>query len=1136
MIKRLLLCAIVGLQTMAYAQHWEIKHPGQGGQVQDIVLAKAKPGRIYVLSDVEGLYRSEDYGISYKSISEGIHNSMCFTLASDPQNAARVYLGTIRGVLYSDNGGDTWSPITHTINWQGTTGTAAQRGMPVATITVDPTNSDNVYFANSWKIKDGLSVWSAFGFSNAFNTTNADLYHTGRIWVSRNKGTTWTEVVFEPTSNYMNIHSITVNPANPAQIFVSAHTGLYVSNNYGAAGSWTKINTPTGAFFGRGMDISPDGAWIYACFTTENSPIAWRQSAPSGSRNPEATLYAARNIGTSFTWNNRGTGLGASSDANSREYAYPKVDPRSTSTSHTVLLGTAVGSCGLWENTFSISGSTISNPAWTQILWTSGKQQANGLGTFAYNPGWDTYDVTGRYYSYTPTNWPSRNIWTTGNQTMLQGNPAASGWPVSAASWSERYSEQISVTNNFRTYKHRGTASSINWDVDASGNYMVQAMSDNGIAESVDGGESWTRLNGPGVPNGQSCYIVKNISPKVVLAGAGTGFLGGTGTVNLHACKLDNANLTDSWMTNISRGISGGVSDISSDAVDGKKVYVATSTGLFYINNIYDLWNNSNNFSSILSGDIQRVIAHPTLANTVYVLTGNTIRKGTFSSGSWSFTSALATGAADFAVWRHNSRTYIAYVTGVAANPTASVSDDDGASFKQVFTASTHLPSHDWEDWLFIGSTKNITLKGIVGYQDAFYFGAGMRNNRKGMGYMKGSITGTGSALAVSWADWATENTNGSHHEFPWTERARIGDINGTPHILTATQGSGTWTRSLNQVPSNIAPTVSITSPSNNANFQSGTNITLNANANDTDGTITKVEFFQGTTKLGEDLNSPYTYQWNNVGTGTYQITAKATDNNGATTTSTPVNITFNQPAYRYLRLRGLSAVELDITIQDITWLTGTTAHPTNKLTSDNGTVVANVGTNAWKAYDTGLTTGWAIAQNFPAQITIDLGSGNEINPTAIRIDASAANRAFSAFECLGSNDNINFTLLGSFSGLTSSNYPSSIGNFSFSSGFMAIRNFSPELQENTFTETVIVYPNPSSGDLNTIISFAHEELAEIKLISLLGTTVWQQQKLIGKENNHLKINTQNLTSGVYFLTIQSSSKKITKKIIIQKP
>jgi len=60
------------------------------------------------------------------------------------------------------------------------------------------------------------------------------------------------------------------------------------------------------------------------------------------------------------------------------------------------------------------------------------------------------------------------------------------------------------------------------------------------------------------------------------------------------------------------------------------------------------------------------------------------------------------------------------------------------------------------------------------------------------------------------------------------------------------------------------------------------------------------VEFFQGTTKLGEVLSSPYNFAWTNVPKGNYSLTSKATDNAGATTISTVVPIAVNDPAVSF--------------------------------------------------------------------------------------------------------------------------------------------------------------------------------------------------------------------------------------------
>ena len=60
----------------------------------------------------------------------------------------------------------------------------------------------------------------------------------------------------------------------------------------------------------------------------------------------------------------------------------------------------------------------------------------------------------------------------------------------------------------------------------------------------------------------------------------------------------------------------------------------------------------------------------------------------------------------------------------------------------------------------------------------------------------------------------------------------------------------------------------------------------------DSDGTVTNVEIFTGTTRLGQGTNSTYSLVWSNVASGAYSLTAIATDNLGASTISGPVDIT----------------------------------------------------------------------------------------------------------------------------------------------------------------------------------------------------------------------------------------------------
>ncbi|MHB9022612.1 MAG: Ig-like domain-containing protein [Armatimonadota bacterium] len=89
-------------------------------------------------------------------------------------------------------------------------------------------------------------------------------------------------------------------------------------------------------------------------------------------------------------------------------------------------------------------------------------------------------------------------------------------------------------------------------------------------------------------------------------------------------------------------------------------------------------------------------------------------------------------------------------------------------------------------------------------------------------------------------------------------------------------------------------PTVSLTAPTMNQVIPPGTVTTLTATANDEDGTISKVEFYQGTTKLGEDTTEPYSYEWTTLAAATYTLTARAIDNEEGAKTSDPVNVIVN--------------------------------------------------------------------------------------------------------------------------------------------------------------------------------------------------------------------------------------------------
>ncbi len=132
---------------------------------------------------------------------------------------------------------------------------------------------------------------------------------------------------------------------------------------------------------------------------------------------------------------------------------------------------------------------------------------------------------------------------------------------------------------------------------------------------------------------------------------------------------------------------------------------------------------------------------------------------------------------------------------------------------------------------------------------------------------------GTGLA-SISTSGLVTASANGI-----FTAKATANDgsgVYGTYRITISNQNPDT----------NLPPVVDISSPTKNTTYVAPATIYIDANAFDPDGTISKVEFYSGSQKLGEKISSPYSFTWKEVPEGTYSITAIASDNKGSRTTS----------------------------------------------------------------------------------------------------------------------------------------------------------------------------------------------------------------------------------------------------------
>lgn len=116
------------------------------------------------------------------------------------------------------------------------------------------------------------------------------------------------------------------------------------------------------------------------------------------------------------------------------------------------------------------------------------------------------------------------------------------------------------------------------------------------------------------------------------------------------------------------------------------------------------------------------------------------------------------------------------------------------------------------------------------------------------------------------------------------TAKPETGEIVSHERVNTALDGS------------NSAPSVSIEQPADTDAFSLGDAIPIVATAADSDGSVTEVAFYAGSQQLGAVSAAPWQWTWTNAPEGTHALTAQATDNDGATTQSSPISITVSAP------------------------------------------------------------------------------------------------------------------------------------------------------------------------------------------------------------------------------------------------
>ncbi|MBN9295480.1 MAG: T9SS type A sorting domain-containing protein [Filimonas sp.] len=226
-----------------------------------------------------------------------------------------------------------------------------------------------------------------------------------------------------------------------------------------------------------------------------------------------------------------------------------------------------------------------------------------------------------------------------------------------------------------------------------------------------------------------------------------------------------------------------------------------------------------------------------------------------------------------------------------------------------------------------------------------------------------------------------SHRTTRSHGSIFFFDSSKIGEATSKPYSINWTAVEGAHTLSAKAIDSkgkesdpaivvvNVNPSgtrVKITAPVAGSTFTTPATIPITADASDSLGTVVNVEFYNGTTRLGQDTAAPYSFNWNNVAAGKYALQAKVTTSLGKTALSQPVNVIVNA-----------STTSFDIT--DNGGIITAQYPNTTKPTEDVPSLIDN--NKATKYYRSGRTALWVQYKSTVPAIVVKytISSANDV-------------------------------------------------------------------------------------------------------------------------------------------------------------
>lgn len=227
------------------AEVWQPFGPGGGGWIEDVVAHPTNPQEVWAMTDLSGLFRSQDAGLTWRKMSADVERGVMARkqivshnrqFAIDPKEPRHLYWGTCGMIWASHDGGESWQ---------------AAFGKPPA-------------------VGDDRTPGLGHALTVATDGSVYALDHESQLRVSRDHGATWSELSKPPVAK-----NSSDTPAFPLSL---------------ADGTLCVACRPS-----PGLAISKDGGRTWRMALPE-SIILNARAAPAGSGR-EGTLFAFDSTG-----------------------------------------------------------------------------------------------------------------------------------------------------------------------------------------------------------------------------------------------------------------------------------------------------------------------------------------------------------------------------------------------------------------------------------------------------------------------------------------------------------------------------------------------------------------------------------------------------------------------------------------------------------------------------------------------------------------------------------------------------------------------------------------------------------------------------------------------------------------------